>query len=219
MKNNNLGTIYLNKRAEYNKYNGVYALGTFLNTDATNLTGHATQLVPTDRTIANFDTLSDAGYTKDSFEETADLYQVDSNEVKELISEMRNGESMQVVAEVAEFLEGVGKQQPEHTVHVTEVLAADKTTYYFLQAGASALEASNNALRESDSQYDYTLFTGNGANVNIIEDSMALFVLEYLNHTLDKHLSPADILETSEIGQAFDKETNSNLILLIIHVR
>ncbi|CUS25404.1 hypothetical protein FC70_GL001209 [Paucilactobacillus oligofermentans DSM 15707 = LMG 22743] len=218
MKNENLGTIYANQRAKYDKHEGVYALGTFTNTDESQLTGTATQLFPTERTLKNFATVSKNGYTKNNFNRDQSIYTINSDDILQIMTDMLGDSSIKITAEITEFLEGIGNQQPEHMVSVSQITAPDDSQYYLMQAGVSALEASNNALKISEQNYDHDLFTSSEDNINIIEDAMPLFVLEYVNHILDLDLSPAKILETSDIGQDFDEATNSNLLFIIIHM-
>lgn len=135
---------YTNLTPEYSK--NIYALGTFLNVNPSHMNRERFQLYPVDTSIYMFNhlrSLIDDKEFMESYNETSEMYTSENRSVRKALKELFPNTQFSISAEGAEFLDGVGNQNPEHTIRLIEAIDDEYYLYYVLMAGVAPLEMKN----------------------------------------------------------------------------
>ncbi|AVL00329.1 hypothetical protein SIN07_02900 [Pediococcus inopinatus] len=191
--------MFEKKRADYLKFNGNYAAGTFLDNNIQKSNYTKIALVPTIDTIQNWSDLYQKfnlgeNYSNKQFWQDESKYLVDVTQAKEWLEQLFKQE-FNITAVGAEFLEGVGNRSSENSVQLTEAVDAENNCYYILQSGFTALEAKSNALKKSAKYaYDKDVFTVDQENyVTYDERNLDSLIVTMVKEYFDREIAAGEL--------------------------
>ncbi|WP_414838666.1 hypothetical protein [Carnobacterium sp. TMP28] len=198
-------------RKKYNKYKsltpneqGLYALGTFLNLNASEMTNGYFQLYPSDNSVTMFNTLrSNIGDTEymEHYKKDYKIYLSENNSIKKALKSLFPDNHFSISAEGAEFLDGVGNTAPEHTIRLIEAVDNNYQLYYILMGGLAPIELKNIELSNAKLfNVDKDMFfQDDDLEININIPSIDKFALALAKDYFKRELTLEDIELTKEI--------------------
>lgn len=189
--------VFTSLRNQYTRYGDNYVTGSFRNKGNENLIGNI-QLFPTKRTFDSFNKWRE-DYNYPSFMETHNendpIYRLNNKGITRFMQQYFD-KKFTILGVGAEFLEGVGNQNPQHMLRLVEVKDQNKNHYYLLLGGLAALENRSTQMNHSD-QFKYgndllSLDSDSGA-LALDSEAFTAFVLSsanfYFSHKLEaKHI-------------------------------
>ncbi|MBU7554238.1 hypothetical protein NR458_05290 [Pediococcus ethanolidurans] len=191
--------IFEKKRADYLKFAGNYAAGTFLDNNIQKSNYTKIALVPTVKTIESWSKLYKKfnlgeNYSNEQYWDDQSKYLSDVTQAKEWLEELFK-DRFEITAVGAEFLEGVGNRSSENSVQLTEATDLDNNCYYILQGGFPALEAKSNAMKQSKNfAYDRDVFQVDENNmVSFDERNLDLLIMAMVKDYFDREITPQDL--------------------------
>ncbi|WP_461218621.1 hypothetical protein [Lapidilactobacillus salsurivasis] len=194
---------FVAERSAYSFHRGHYLSGAFVNANPEDMNFDIFQLYPLPLTIRRFNQAREKNgelLFRDTFKYEATLYS-SSNKQARLFLEQTMKKPLVIMAEGAEFLDGVGNEIPLHTVRLIEATDSTNNLCYLLIGGRGALEYKSNHLVAAEHlDYDQNLFeTDPQQHVVLSEDHLLKFALVLAHEYFDRHLTADDVVSQSTI--------------------
>ncbi|WP_261807246.1 hypothetical protein [Lapidilactobacillus luobeiensis] len=137
--------FFVAERAAYSFHRGHYLSGAFVNANPEDMNFDIFQLYPLPLTTKRFNQAREKNgelLFRDTFKYEATLYS-SSNKQARLFLERTLKKPLVIMAEGAEFLDGVGNEIALHTVRLVEAIDDANNLCYLLVGGRGALEYHN----------------------------------------------------------------------------
>lgn len=180
---------------------GVYAMGTFLNTNPEDLDRPRTQLYPTEGSRGYFNALREKLnlplFDDDYFEAHRMQFITNTLSVQATLTNHFH-HTLTTLGEGAELLDTVGNVNSNHTLQLTELVDERSYLYYAFAGGFPMIEAkSDELLNYTQNHYQSNVFTYNQAGqITYNRRSLELFVLALISDYFKREITPDQVVDT-----------------------